>query len=223
MASVRAVRVEKPSWANVRTALGLVLFCVALVAGQRMIAGAQDTIQVWVAARDLPADTVVGGGDVRAEDVRLPAELAGNYVPADTTIEGRSLSRPVLEGEMVASSVVTGGDDSDGGGIVTLTSEALGQGSAALGPGDRIDIIATFDPGDARSRTVPVVRGAEVLEVVTSEGFVGGSDVAGVRITVPDEVVGLISFASHNAELDVVKVSGEQDLDERWSVTRDDF
>ena len=223
MASVRAVRVQKPSWANVRTALGLVLFCVALVAGQRMIAGAQDTIQVWVAARDLPADTVVGGGDVRAEDVRLPAELAGNYVPVDTTIEGRSLSRPVLEGEMVASSVVAGGEDANGGGIVTLTSEALGQGSTALGPGDRIDIIATFDPGDVRSRTVPVVRGAEVLEVVTSEGFVGGSDVAGIRITVPDELVGLISFASHNAELDVVKVSGEQDLGERWSVTRDNF
>jgi hypothetical protein len=222
MASVQAVRVQKPSWANVRTALGLVLFCVALVAGQRMIAGAQDTVQVWVAARDLPADTVVGGGDVRAEDVRLPPELVGNYVRVDTTIEGRSLSRPVLEGEMVASSVVTG-DDENGGGIVTLSSEVLGQGSTTLGPGDRIDIIATFDPGDVRSRTVPVVRGAEVVEVVTSEGFVGGSDVAGVRINVPDELVGLLSFASHNAELDVVKVGGEQDLRERWSVTRDDF
>jgi Flp pilus assembly protein CpaB len=222
MASVQAVRVQKPSWANVRTALGLVLFCVALVAGQRMIAGAQDTVQVWVAARDLPADTVVGGGDVRAEDVRLPPELVGNYVRVDTMIEGRSLSRPVLEGEMVASSVVTG-DGENGGGIVTLSSEALGQGSTTLGPGDRIDIIATFDPGDVRSRTVPVVRGAEVVEVVTSEGFVGGSDVAGVRINVPDELVGLLSFASHNAELDVVKVGGEQDPRERWSVTRDDF
>lgn len=223
MVSARAVRVQKPSWANVRTALGLVLFCVALVAGQRMIAGAQDTVQVWVAARDLPADTVVGGGDVRLEDVRLPAALVGKYVPADTTIEGRFLSRPVLEGEMVAKSVVTGGDHDTEGGIVTLASEALGQGSSSLGPGDRIDIIATFDPGDVRSRTVPVVRGAEVLEVVTSEDFVGGSDVAGVRIAVPDEVVGLLSFASHNAELDVVKVSGEQDLGEGWSVTRDDF
>ena len=223
MASVRAVRVQKPSWANVRTALGLVLFCVALVAGQRMIAGAQDTVQVWVAAADLPADAVVSGGDVRAEDVRLPDDLIGNYVLADTTIEGLTLSRPVLEGEMVASSVVSGGDDPTGGGIVTLSSEKLGQGSAGLGPGDRIDIIATFDSGDVRSETVPVVRGAEVLEVVTSEGFVGGSDVAGVRITVPDELVGLLSFASHNAVLDVVEVSGGGGLGERWSVTREDL
>lgn len=223
MASVRAVRVQKPSWANVRTALGLVLFCVALVAGQRLIVSAQDTVQVWVAARDLPADTTISGGDLRLEDVRLPNELVANYVPAGTTIEGRSVSRPVLEGEMVASSVLTGADDEGGGRTMTLPAEALGQGSASIRLGDRIDVIATFDPGDVRSKTVPVVRGAEVVEIVTSQGFVGSSDVAGLTIDVPDELVGRLAFAVRNAELDVVRVNGEQDASESWSVTRDDF
>lgn len=223
MASVRAVRVQKPSWANIRTALGLVLFCVALVAGQRLIVDAQDTGQVWVAARDLPADSTLTAGDLRVEDVRLPNELVGNYVPAGTTVEGRSVSRPVLEGEMVASSVLTGSDEESGGRTMTLPAEALGQGSASIGLGDRIDVIATFDPGDVRSKTVPVVRGAEVVEIVTSQGFVGGLDVAGLTIDVPDELVGRLAFAVRNAELDVVRVSGEQDVSGSWSVTRDDF
>jgi len=223
MAAIGAVRVQRPSWANVRTALGLVLFCIALVAGQRLISSAQDTVPVWVAARDLPADTVLGGDDVRVEDVRLPAELAGNYVSADTTVDGRSLARPVLEGEMVAGSALIGTDEETHGRIVTLPADELGQGSASIGLGDRIDVIATFDPGDVRSKTVPVVRGAEVVEVVTSQGFVGESDVAGLSIDVPDELVGKLTFAIWNAELAVVKVSGDPDTEGTWSVTRDDF
>lgn len=223
MAAIGAVRVQRPSWANVRTALGLVLFCIALVAGQRLISSAQDTVPVWVAARDLPADTVLGGDDVRVEDVRLPAELAGNYVSADTTVDGRSLASPVLEGEMVAGSALIGTNEATNGRIMTLPADALGQGSATIGLGDRIDVIATFDPGDVRSRTVPVVRGAEVVEVVTSEGFVGESDVAGLSIDVPDELVGKLAFAVRNAELDVVKVSGDPETEGTWSVTRGDF
>jgi Flp pilus assembly protein CpaB len=223
MAAIGAVRVQRPSWANVRTALGLVLFCVALVAGQRLISSAQGTVPVWVAARDLPADTVLEAGDVRAEEVRLPADLAGNYMSAGTTIDGRSLVRPVLEGEIVAGSALSGTGEATNGRIMTLPADALGQGSATIGLGDRIDVIATFDPGDVRSLTVPVVRGVEVVEVVTSQGFVSESDVAGLSIDVPDELVGKLAFAVRNAELDVVKVSGDLDTSGTWSVTRDDF
>ena len=223
MAAVGAVRVQRPSWANLRTALGLVLFCVALVAGQRLISSAQDTVSVWVAARDLPADTVLTGGDVRVEEVRLPDDLVNRYVSATSLIDGRSLTRPVLEGEMVAGSALVGTEEETNGRVMTLPADALGQGSMTIELGDRIDVIATFDPGDVRSRTVPVVRGAEVVEIVASQGFVGESDVAGLSIDVPDELVGRLAFAVRNAELDVVKVSGDLDARETWSVTRSDF
>ena len=223
MAAVGAVRVQRHSWANLRTALGLVLFCVALVAGQRLISSAQDTVSVWVAARDLPADTVLTGGDVRVEEVRLPADLVSRYVSGTSLIDGRALTRPVLEGEMVADSALVGSQEETNGRVMTLPADALGQGSTTIRLGDRIDVIATFDPGDIRSRTVPVVRGAEVVDIVTSQGFVGESDVAGLSIDVPDELVGRLAFAARNAELDVVKVSGDLDASETWSVTRSDF
>jgi Flp pilus assembly protein CpaB len=223
MASVRAVRVQRPAWANLRTSLGLLLFCVALIWGQRVITGAQETVRVWVAARDLPADSVLAEGDLRLEEVRLPDELLGSYVGAGTEVEGRWLARPVMTGEMVAHSSVLDAADESGGRTMTLTAEALGQSAAGIQLGDRVDVIATFDAGDARSKTVPVVRNAEVARVVTTSGFGEGSEVAGLTIEVPDELVGMLAFARHNAALDVVEVDGGSATEQGWSVTRDDF
>ncbi|MGH2790519.1 MAG: SAF domain-containing protein [Actinomycetota bacterium] len=222
MATARAIRVQRPSWANLRTALGLLLFCAALVAGQQVIAGAKDTTQVWVAARDLPADTVLGVDDLRAEEVSLSDDLQERYLSASSNIEGRMLSRPVLTGEMVAGSWVLE-EAGETARTMTISLDSRGQAAAGIGLGDLVDVIATFDAGDVRSKTVPVVRGAEVTELVRTRGLVEGSDVVGLTVSVPEELVGMVAFAGHNAEIDVVKVSGGTTSSNDWSVTRENF
>lgn len=222
MATARAIRVQRPSWANLRTALGALLFCTALLAGQRVIAGAKDTTQVWVADRDLSADTVLGVDDLRVEDVSLSDDLEERYLNVSTDIEGRMLSRPVLAGEMVAGSVVS--ENADGTArMMTISLDGRGQAAAGIGLGDLVDVIATFDAGDVRSKTVPVLRGAEVTELVTTRGLVEGSDVVGLTVSVPEELVGMMAFAGHNAEIDVVKVTGGTTSSNDWSVTRENF
>jgi len=222
MAVAQAVRVQRPSWANVRTALGLLLFCGALLAGQRLIVSAQDTAEVWVAARDLPAGTVVSAEDLRAEDVRLPDDLAGRYLTASTVVEGRSLSHPVLAGEMLAGSWLLEATQ-DGGRTISISFEGSAQAVSGIGIGDHVDLIATFDPGDVASKTVPVVRGAEVVEVIKTQGLVEGSDVVGIAIAVPDELVGMVAFATNNAEIDIIGVDGGSGSSEDWTVTRKSF
>ena len=222
MAVAQAVRVQRPSWANVRTALGLLLFCGALLAGQRLIVSAQDTAEVWVAARDLPAGTVVSAEDLRAEDVRLPDDLAGRYLAASTVVEGRSLSHPVLAGEMLAGSWLLEATQ-DGGRTISISFEGSAQAVSGIGIGDHVDLIATFDPGDVASKTVPVVRGAEVVEVIKTQGLVEGSDVVGIAIAVPDELVGMVAFATNNAEIDIIGVDGGSGSSEDWTVTRKSF
>lgn len=222
MATVRAIRIQRPSWANLRTALGLLLFCVALLAGQQLISGAKETTEVWVATRDLPADTLLGAGDVRVEEVSLSDALEGHYLESGAEVEGRTLSRPMLAGEMVAGSWVLEAT-ADSGRSMTISLDGSSQLAAGIGLGDRIDIIATFDAGNARSKTVPVVRSAEVVELVTSKGLVEGSDVVGVTVSVPDELVGMVAFARHNAAIDIVQVHGGATSEDGWSVTRDDF
>ncbi len=222
MAVAQAVRVQRPSWANVRTALGLLLFCGALLAGQRLIVSAQDTSEVWVAARDLPSGTVVSAEDLRAEDVRLPDQLAGRYLAASTVVEGRSLSHPVLAGEMLAGSWLLEATQ-DGGRTISISVEGSAQAVSGIGIGDHVDLIATFDPGDVASKTVPVVRGAEVVEVIRTQGLVEGSDVVGIAIAVPDELVGMVAFATNNAEIDIIGVDGGSGSSEDWTVTRKSF
>jgi len=222
MAVAQAVRVQRPSWANVRTALGLLLFCGALLAGQRLIVSAQDTSEVWVAARDLSAGTIVSAEDLRAEDVRLPDDLAGRYLAASTVVEGRSLSHPVLAGEMLAGSWLLEATQ-DGGRTISISFEGSAQAVSGIGIGDHVDLIATFDPGDVASKTVPVVRGAEVVEVIRTQGLVEGSDVVGIAIAVPDELVGMVAFASNNAEIDIIGVDGGSGSSEDWTVTRKSF
>jgi len=222
MATARAIRVQRPSWANLRTALGLLLFCAALLAGQQVIAGAKDTTQVWVAVRDLPAETVLGVGDLRVEEVSLSDNLQTRYLPASSEVEGRMLSRPVLAGEMVAGSWVSE-HASDTARTMTIPLDGRSQVAAGIGLGNLVDVIATFDPGDVRSKTVPVVRGAEVIEMVKTRGLVEGSDVVGLTVSVPDELVGMLAFAIHNAEIDVVKVDAGTTPSNDWSVTRGNF
>lgn len=223
MVAAQAVRVQRPSWANVRTALGLLLFCAALLAGQRLIVSAQDTDKVWVAARDLPAGTTVSAEDLRAEEVRLSDQLVGRYLSADTVVEGRSLSHPVLAGEMVASSWLLDATSDDAGRTMTIDFEGRGEATAGIGIGDHVDLIATFDPGDVRSETVSVVRGAEVVELIRTQGLVEGSDVVGLAIAVPDELVGMVAFVKNNAEVDIVGVDSDSGSSEGWSVTRESF
>ena len=222
MAVAQAVRVQRPSWANVRTALGLLLFCGALLAGQRLMVSAQDTSEVWVAARDLPAGTIVSAEDLRAEDVRLPDDLAGRYLTASTVVEGRSLSHPVLAGEMLAGSWLLEATQ-DGGRTISISFEGSAQAVSGIGIGDHVDLIATFDPGDVASKTVPVVRSAEVVEVIRTQGLVEGSDVVGIAIAVPDELVGMVAFATNNAEIDIIGVDGGSGSSEDWTVTRKSF
>lgn len=222
MATARAIRVQRPTWANLRTTLGLLLFCAALVAGQRVIAGAKDTTRVWVAVRDLPAETVLEADDLRVEEVSLSDSLQTRYVPASSEVEGRRLSRPVLAGEMVAGSWMSE-KASDTSRTMTVPLDGRSQVAAGIGLGNLVDVIATFDPGDVRSKTVPVVRGAEVIEVVRTRGLVEGSDVVGLTVSVPDELVGMVAFAIHNAEIDVVKVDGGTIPSNDWSVTRGNF
>ena len=223
MATARAIRVQGPSWANLRTALGLLLFCAALVAGQQVIAGAKDTSEVWVAARDLPAETVLGGGrppDRGGQPFGRCSDALTSRHPLRS--RGRVLSRPVLAGEIVAGSWVSE-SASDTARSMTIPLDGRSQVAAGIGLGSMVDVIATFDPGDVRSKTVPVVRGAEVIEVVRTRGLVEGSDVVGLTVSVPDELIGMVAFAIHNAEIDVVKVDGGSTPSNDWSVTRGNF
>jgi Flp pilus assembly protein CpaB len=219
-----AARVSRPTWANLRTALGLLLFCAALLAGQRVLDDARGTVDVWTAARDIPPDQELTSADLVATPVHLPPELLDEYVVASTDLEGAMVMRPVMEGELLSSAAIAEGTLASAGRSMTIPVAPEHAVGGALRPGDRIDVFGTFDAGDARARTVLLVRGVSIIQVVEAGGLVVGEEaVVGVTVSVTPEEAARLAFAIRTAELDVVRVDGNPQAGSDVTVRAGDF
>jgi len=205
----QARRIAVPGWLNVRTVLGLLLFSIAFVGAQRLIADARATVPVLVAARDLPSDYALTSADFVRAEVALPPELTSRYALASRNLDGVALTRPVAEGEMIALSWVASGRYVGEGRAMTIPITAEHAVGGDLRSGDRVDILATFDGGDVRARTVAVAEGVEIVSSVEAGGLVTGeASVIGVTVAVTPQQAAELTFAIRSAELDVVRVEG---------------
>jgi Flp pilus assembly protein CpaB len=116
-----------------------------------------------VAATDLRAGQVIDREDVSVARGSLPAGAAG-FASVDDVV-GRAALGPMSSGELVQTGSVT--PDRKAGVprreiALSLPREQLAVGR--LRAGDRVDVFVTYE-----ERTVAVVQGAEVLQLVASE------------------------------------------------------
>ncbi len=122
-----------------------------------------DTVEVLVAARDLPSGSRLGDDDVVAHD--WPADLA----PPDaaTTALGRVLAAPLGRGEVLTDARVVGPGlalAQPGQTILPVRLPDAGM-ATLLQPGDEVDLVAT-DPGTGASSIVA----REVTVLATPRG-----------------------------------------------------
>jgi Flp pilus assembly protein CpaB len=204
-----ATRVARPAWLNLRTALGLVLFGVAFLAGQRVLESARTTVPVWVATHDLASGSRLVPDDVAPAEVSLPSGLLGRYARGASDIEGTVLSAPVTAGEMIPIASMATGAVAEAGGSMTIPIDPQHAVGGAFRSGDRVDVFATFDAGDVRARTFAIVRGVEVVDVVRAGGIVvDESSPIGINLAVTPQQAAQLSFAVRAGEVDVVRVEG---------------
>jgi pilus assembly protein CpaB len=205
----QAARVARPAWVNLRTVLGVILFSLALLGGNRLLAASKTTVDVWVATRDLPRDSLIAAGDVEAEAVKLPSRLLAAYAPATETLVGRVVTRPLHAGELVARGWLATSAAPSGARSLTVPVEPEHAVGGALRAGDRVDVLATFDAGDVRARTTLLARGVDVLEVVKAGALAFGDEaVVGVTLSVTPQEATRLAFALRTGEIDVVRVDG---------------
>lgn len=219
-----ARRLETPVWLNGRTILGLLLFCGAVLGGQRLIESSSATTLVWAAARDLPQDATVSAGDLRPVEIRLPSDLASSYVGSGRSLVGSVVTRAIFEGELIhsgwLSDAATGGE----GRSMTLPVSPEHAVGGNLRSGDRVDIYATFDPGDARARTTLLARDVQIVEVVTAGGFALDEEaLVGLTVSVSPEEATRLAFAIRTAEIDVVRITGDATGASTTTVRAGDF
>jgi Flp pilus assembly protein CpaB len=135
-----------------RRLLAALLTAGAVAAGLHSAVGPPPpAVALTTAARDLPAGTVLGSGDLRT--VAVPPEA----VPAGVVdaAAGRTLAAPLRSGEPVTDVRLVGASLAAAHpGLTALPVRLPDPGSAALlKAGDRIDLVAT-DPQAGGSRVV---------------------------------------------------------------------
>ena len=184
-ASPEAARASRPSWRDPRLALGVLLVCASAVLGARLLASADDTVPVVVAAAPLPAGERLTPDDLTTTRVRFgDDEDADQYLPAGTDVTGSVLLRPVGAGELVPRAAV--GTSGDRGSVAVPLAVDGARVPASVHAGTVVDVWAGPDPdaGVPARRTVRLLRGAPVLSVARPEGL-GPGTVVQVVVGVP--------------------------------------
>jgi Flp pilus assembly protein CpaB len=164
-----------------RRLLAAVLAAVAVATGVHAARAAPPVlVDVAVAARDLPAGTVLSDADVRR------VGFAPGSVPsgADTETAGHTLAAPLRAGEPVTDVRLVGPALTDGYPGLTAVPVRLPDAGMAglLHVGDRIDLIAADPQGDAATVVaagVPVLALPDTPVEQTTAGLAGRLVVVG--------------------------------------------
>lgn len=181
-----------------RRLIAATLAAVAALSAMRTLAPPPpDTVDVLVAARDLPSGTVLDEDDLVPR--AFPAGLAPSGAAAGpaSSAAGRVLAAPVGGGEVVTDVRTVGPGlalAEPGRTIVPVRLPDAGM-AALLRPGDQVDLVAT-DPGTGG--TTVVARDVTVLATPTGvpDGPAGGSGGALVVVGAgPDEAIALAGAA----------------------------
>jgi Flp pilus assembly protein CpaB len=193
-----------------RLVVGLLLVALSVLGGLRIASTADDTVAVYAATRDLPADHVLTRDDVRvtrieASDTVIDGLVSARHAPPT----GRVLRFPIAEGGLLAGASVGGAHAGADGREITVPIGADHALGGALAPGDRVDVLGSFDKGTELAKTLTVAKSAQVVDVVSSDGLFGQRDgeLSAITLSVkPDDVV-LVAFALRNGEVDVVRAA----------------
>ncbi len=214
----------RPRWVNVRTVLGLVLFCAALLGVQRILAQADNTVPVWMAARDLEPGTMLTSEDVQPADVRLPGDVVSHYLTADRPLDGSVITQATGRGQLLSATWIATGEEALKGSAMTIPVTPEHAVGGALRAGERVDVYGTFGAGNAGSHTTVLVRSVQIIDVVQAGGLALDNEApAGITVAVTSQEAARLAFAVHNAEIDIVRVTGERSSTPSATVRARDF
>lgn len=164
----RRLRAVRHQLRRRRRLLAAALTAVAVLGVLRALAPPEpDTVEVLVAARDLPSGTLLDDGDLVAHD--YPQDLAPPDVA--TTALGRVLAAPLGRGEVLTDARLVGPGlalAEPGQTILPVRLPDAGM-ATLLQPGDEVDLVAT-DPGTGASSIVA----REVTVLATPRGVPDG-------------------------------------------------
>lgn len=157
----------------------MLIVAASVVAGARVFAAADDTIQVWSLAGPVAAGDQITQEDLVAVRLRFAdAADADRYFRIDDELPGDGrVDRELGEGELLPRSALGG----EGSGLATtaITVDSL-HVPPGLRPGDRITLLA----GEAKK---PLLTDAAVVDVPSADVEFGSASEQPIVIGVPTD------------------------------------
>jgi Flp pilus assembly protein CpaB len=206
-----ATRASTPGWRDPRLWIGVVLVTGSVVAGARILSGADDMTPVWSAAGDLVAGQTLTAGDLRATRVRFDEDAdRDRYLEVDDELPATlTLTRPLTAGELVPAAAL-GEEPADDTVAVSIAVSAE-HVPTDLVRGSRVDVWVLADRTLAQRRTrgaaEPVLSDIVVLDApVVTDAFASATS-RQLVLAVPgsdEESLGALLAASGDDRVRVV-------------------
>ncbi|MEY3362136.1 MAG: hypothetical protein RL531_1855 [Actinomycetota bacterium] len=205
---------------DARVGIGLGLVALSVLGGLRISGASAPSRKVLVFGAPFATGHIVAREDLEVSEVRAEGPSSRTFVSAGelTRIIGRSLVRPVQANAPVLTQDV-GARRRDVREITVPVTAAHALGGD-LAPGDRVDVLATFDRESDAARTLVVTSGAEVVAAVRDDAVFGGAGaVSALTLSVRNEDAMYVVFAARTADIDVVRSAGVPDGRTRVDIT----
>lgn len=171
-------RNTRARWKDGRLVLGILLVAGTALTGAKLLSSADDTTAIWAAKRAIPAGARISADDLTRARVRFTTgDSAGQYVSADSKLDGLVTVRQIGAGEFVPKEATAAELDSER--LEVPVSAQVGRLPADLAVGDEIDIwvapksVAAGNTSDPPARKV--WERVRVVQVDASKGVTGGT------------------------------------------------
>jgi hypothetical protein len=156
-----ASRTTSPGWRDPRLWIGIALVTGSVVAGARILAGADDMTAVWSASSDLAAGQTITADDLRVTRVRFDDDAdQQRYLAVDAELPAAlTLTRPLASGELVPAGAL--GEQADDDTVAVSIAVPAEHVPTDLVRGSRVDVWVIGE--DRRSRAAADLVLADVL------------------------------------------------------------
>lgn len=206
--SPRAARLRSPSWLDRRLLLGLLLVFTSVVVGARVLAGADTSVPVYAATRDLVAGTALADSDLRVARVRLFGNGDRYVSAAGSKPAGYVLVRAVGRDELLPRLALTADAAATPVRLVTLPVRR-NHLPPGLGHGRAVDVYLSRSGGGSGSKAVAVapslvLAGVPVDSVADRGSRLAAADETGVVLRVPVASVAAVVAAAQTGAIDLV-------------------
>lgn len=167
-----ATRATSSGWRDPRLWVGVVLVTGSVVAGARVLSGADDMTAVWSASADLAAGQTLTADDLRATRLRFDDGAdAQHYLPVDGELPAAlTLDRPLSAGELVPAAAL--GEEADDATVAVSIAVAAEHVPTDLVRGSRVDVWVIGEDRRQRAGAELVLGDVLILDApVVSDSF----------------------------------------------------